>query len=103
MWKFVQSEFMKLAKSDLMKGAFLAAITIIVTGVGNILTTGALPTWEALLTILSTGGIAFLSYLVKNLFSNSAGQPLKTEANVLKNDIKVNASGDVTTTVTVKK
>ena len=102
MWSYLHSQFLRLAKSDLIKGAFLSAIVLILTAILAILETGNIPTWDSLLAILSSGAITFIGYLIKNLLSNSADQPLKTEANVLKNEVKFNSEGNTTTTITVK-
>jgi hypothetical protein len=58
---------------DIGKSALVAALTVIVTGVGTALQAGALPGVSTLehLGILSLG--AGVAYLVKNFFTNSAG------------------------------
>lgn len=70
----------QLAKSDIVKGFIMAILTVIVTFAYTSIQSGTLPidaaTWkhEAFL-----GMAAGLSYLIKNIFTNSNDQFLKAE------------------------
>jgi hypothetical protein len=75
----MKSTFLTLNTRDFLKGLILVVITAIVTGIYQLLQTGALFTWETLKPILITSATAALSYLIKNLLSNSEGQFMKTE------------------------
>lgn len=65
------SKFLKLNLLDLGKGFLIAAGTVIVLGVANILQTGVLPTLLELKALAIAGLAAGLTYLGKNLFTNS--------------------------------
>lgn len=73
------SQFFKLNWMDALKGFVVASLAVIVTGLGTILDSGALPTWAQLQTMGMAGLIAGVSYLLKNLFSNSNGTPFVPE------------------------
>jgi hypothetical protein len=74
------SNFGKLDMQDFWKGALVAVFASVLASLGTILEGGALPTVAEWWTIAKVAGSALLGYLTKNLFTNSAGQPLKTEA-----------------------
>jgi hypothetical protein len=73
------SGFFKLNLQDAFKGFIVAALAVIVAGVGTIIDSNALPTLAQLQAIGIAGLIAGVSYLFKNLFTNSDGQIAKTE------------------------
>ena len=74
------SNFGKLDMQDFWKGALVAVFASVLASLGTILEGGALPTVAEWWTIAKVAGSALLGYLTKNLFTNSAGQPLKSEA-----------------------
>ena len=74
------SEFLKLNGKDLFKGMIVAALAVLTSSIGLILEAGALPTSAEWLQIAKVVGTAAVSYLLKNLFTNSNGQILKTES-----------------------
>lgn len=74
------SNFGKLDLNDFWKGALVAVFASVLASLGTILEAGALPTVAEWWTIAKVAGSALLGYLTKNLFTNSAGQPLKPEA-----------------------
>jgi hypothetical protein len=79
--KTTMSKLLSLNQWDLIKGAFLAAIVAILTALLQALQTSKIPnTWAEWSVILSGGLIAFISYILKNIFSNSEGKPLTKEA-----------------------
>jgi hypothetical protein len=73
------SSFLNLNWVDLGKAALVAAIGAIGMTLLPILESGGLPTLENLKVAGITALAAGLSYLVKNLLTNSTGQVLKVE------------------------
>lgn len=74
------STFGKLDSQDFLKGAIVAIFASILASLSSILDAGALPTVAEWWGIAKVAGSALLGYLTKNLFTNSAGEPLKKEA-----------------------
>jgi hypothetical protein len=74
-----RSLFMKLGLRDLAKGALVAALTAGATGLAEILNIGLIPTINQGITNATAAASAGVAYLVKNLFTNSKGEILKTE------------------------
>jgi len=76
----MNSNFFSLNWLDLAKGLLVAVIGAILTGVYQAIQAGALAwTWLFWQPIVLTGVGAGIAYLIKNFFSNSAGEPLKGE------------------------
>ena len=82
--KEVKQEFLQIGKSDLVKGAIMAALTALALA-GKTLLSGFLatpiiyPTSTDAIHIGSIGAVAFVSYLVKNFFTNSNDEFMKKE------------------------
>lgn len=78
----MRSQFLKLNKSDFYKGLIMAFLTALLTGLYELLPVlnGGAELNLALFkpVILATLG-ATVSYLLKNLFTNSAGDAFKAE------------------------
>jgi hypothetical protein len=74
------SEFLKLNGKDLFKGMLVAVLAIITSSLSVILDAGTLPTAQEWLNIAKVAGTAAISYLLKNLFTNSSDQLLKGES-----------------------
>jgi len=74
------SEFLKLNGKDLFKGMLVAFLAIITSSLSVILDAGALPTMAEWVNIAKVAGTAAVSYLLKNLFTNSSDQVLKAES-----------------------
>jgi len=76
----MNSNFFSLNWFDLAKGLLVAVIGAILTAVYQAIQAGQLTwTWAFFQPIVLTGLGAGLAYLIKNFFSNSAGEPLKGE------------------------
>jgi len=75
----MKSKFFTLDWKDLLRGLLIAFLTAILTGVINILDTGAVFTWVTLKPVLIAGISAALSYLLKCLATNSQDQIFKRE------------------------
>lgn len=74
------SKFFKLNWADLGKGLLIAFLTALLGGLLELLQAGMLPTtWAAFQPILELSLAASVSYLLKNLFTNSEGQIAKGE------------------------
>ncbi len=75
----MKSKFLTLNWKDLSRGLLIAFLTAILTGVINILDTGAVFTWTTLKPVLIAAVSAALSYLLKCLATNSQDQMFKRE------------------------
>jgi len=74
-----RSKFLQLNLRDFLKGLVLAFITAIITGIYELLQTGAALDWVTLKPVLMVSIAAALSYLIKNLFTNTDGKILSAE------------------------
>jgi len=73
------SKFLKLNVTDVIKGAVVAAFASAVAVVGASIYAGRMPTlieWKVAGLAASTAAVG---YLIKNLLTNSQGQPFKEE------------------------
>lgn len=77
------SGFGKLNWLDIGKGFLIAVGTVILMGVGNILQTGRFPNGAELLTIAGAGLSAGITYLLKNVFTNSENKLVTKEPDKL--------------------
>jgi hypothetical protein len=76
----MKSNFLRLDTSDLVKGFVVAFLSASLTGIVNILDAGTLPLLSDLKQAGIVGLTAGLSYLLKNLLTNSQDEILKKEA-----------------------
>ncbi|NLD64760.1 MAG: hypothetical protein GX646_12795 [Bacteroidales bacterium] len=75
----MKSKFLTLDWKDFSRGLLIAFLTAVLTGVINLLDTGAVFTWVNLKPVLIAGISAALSYLLKCLATNSQDQMFKRE------------------------
>ncbi len=75
----MKSKFLALDWKDFSRGLLIAFLTAALTGVINLLDTGAVFTWVTLKPVLIAGISAALSYLLKCLATNSQDQMFKRE------------------------
>lgn len=75
----MKSNFLTLNWKDFSRGLLIAFLTAVLTGVINLLDTGAVFTWVTLKPVLIAGISAALSYLLKCLATNSQDQMFKRE------------------------
>ena len=75
----MKSKFLTLNWKDFSRGLLIAFLTAVLTGVINILDTGAVFTWVTIKPVLIAGVSAALSYLLKCLMTNSQDQMFKRE------------------------
>jgi hypothetical protein len=73
------SNFLNLNFDDLVKGFIVAFLSTALTGVVATLDSGALPTLAELKSAGIVGLTAGISYLLKNLLTNSQGVVLKKD------------------------
>lgn len=74
------SKFMQINQNDLLKGAVLAILSVILTTLKAIvIDQNSLPTNSDLAHIGMVALTAGLSYLLKNLFTNSSGDLFQKE------------------------
>ncbi len=75
----MKSKFLTLNWKDFSRGLLIAFLTAVLTGVINILDTGAIFSWLTIKPVLIAGISAALSYLLKCLATNSQDQMFKRE------------------------
>lgn len=75
----MKSKFLTLDWKDFSRGLLIAFLTAVITGVINILDTGAVFTWITIKPVLIAGISAALSYFLKCLATNSQDQLFKRE------------------------
>lgn len=73
------SSFLSLNAKDLVKGLVVAALVAVLGSVESILSAGELPTADQWASIAKMAGAAVISYLVKNLFTNSQDELFKKD------------------------
>lgn len=76
----MNAKFLMINSDDLMRGFVTAVIASVLSSAVVILQAGNLPTVMQLKTIALVGVSSGVSYLVKNLLTNSKDQMFKTEA-----------------------
>lgn len=70
----MKSRLFTIDTRDLINGLIIAFLAATISGVIEILSNGALFTWETLKPVLIAGVSAALSYLLKNFATNSRNQ-----------------------------
>jgi hypothetical protein len=73
------SDFLKINTRDLVKGAVVAILAVITSGLVTILESGAMPTIAQLKGIGMVALTAGVSYLLKNFLTNSADEVMTKE------------------------
>lgn len=75
----MKSKLFTFNLQDVLKGLFVAFITSLLTGVWQLFQTGSALNWPTIQPVLFTAIAAGLSYIIKNVLSNSEGEILKGE------------------------
>jgi hypothetical protein len=75
----MKSPYLTINVRDLVKGAAVAAGTVMLSLIGTMIESGASITEEQLITSVKVGVLAAISYLIKNVFTNSQDQMFKSE------------------------
>jgi hypothetical protein len=70
----MKSKFLSVDSRDIMKGIFIAFVTSVLAGIQKIFETGAGFDWPTFKPVLIAGICAAISYILKNLVSNSRDQ-----------------------------
>lgn len=73
------SKFLKLSLKDFVKGLVVAVLTAILTFLQNELVAGSVVDLQLLKRVGVSAAIAFLAYLIKNLFTNNNDEILKPD------------------------
>ncbi len=81
----MKSGFLKLNASDLLKGLLVAVLTALLTGLYQLVQANSELNWITMKPVVLAAVGAGLSYLIKNLFTNSEGTVLKTEKGAARN------------------
>lgn len=68
------SNFLNLNLRDLIHGTFVAFLTVFLASVLKVTETGTFPNFIDLKGYAFAGATTAISYLIKNIFQNSAGQ-----------------------------
>jgi len=75
----MKSKFFTLDWKDFSRGLLIAFMTAVISGVIEMLDTGAIFTWLTMKPVLIAGISAALSYLLKCLATNSQDQMFRRE------------------------
>lgn len=75
----MKSKFLSLDLKDALNGFVVAFLTAALTGLISVLDSGVLPTGAELKKAAIVGLTAGLSYLIKNVLTNSKGELVKSE------------------------
>jgi len=75
----MKSKFLNLDLKDFLRGLLIATLTALISGVIEMLDTGAVFTWLTIKSVLIAGLSAALAYLLKCLMTNSQDVMFKRE------------------------
>lgn len=73
------SNFMSLNGRDLIKGLVIVALVVVLGNLETILAAGEFPTTDQWASIAKMAGAAVISYLIKNMFTNSQDELFKAD------------------------
>lgn len=73
------SKYLALNTRDLINGTIVAFLTVFLSAVLKVTETGAFPILGDLKGFALAGATAAISYLIKNIFTNSTGEILTSE------------------------
>ncbi|MDO9341594.1 MAG: hypothetical protein Q7T72_13865 [Bacteroidales bacterium] len=75
----MKSKFFTLDYRDILNGILIAFVAALLDGIIKILDSGAVFEWPTIKPVLIAGISAALSYLLKNLLTNSRNQMFRKE------------------------
>jgi hypothetical protein len=75
----MESRFLKLSRKDFINGIIVAIFCTFITGLYQLIANGGTINWITLKPVVIAAVGAGISYLTKNLLTNSKGQFLKSE------------------------
>jgi hypothetical protein len=76
----MRSKFLRLNSRDFIKGIIVSVICSFITGLYQVISSGGDFSWPTLKPVVIAAIGAGISYLTKNLLSNSKGEFLKSES-----------------------
>ena len=77
----MKSTYLSVNIADLVKGATVAAGTVMLSLISSMIESGVFITDAQLIMAMKTGVLAAVSYLIKNVFTNSKDELFKSESN----------------------
>lgn len=75
----MRSRFLKLNLHDIIQGLIISVICSLITGLYQLIANGGVLNWSTMKPVIIAAIGAGVSYLTKNLLSNSKGQFLRSE------------------------
>jgi hypothetical protein len=75
----MRSEFLRLNARDFIKGMIVVAICTLITGIYELISNGGAVNWVTFKPVIIAAVGSAVSYLTKNLLTNSNGDFMKTE------------------------
>jgi hypothetical protein len=78
----MRSGFLRLKSRDFLKGLILTAICTFITGFYELIANGGVVDWLTIKPVIIAAVGSAVSYLTKNLLTNSKGDFMKTEPSV---------------------
>lgn len=75
----MRSDFLRLNSRDFYKGLIVVVICTFITGLYQVIANGGVLNWETLKPVVIAATGAGISYLTKNLLTNSQGEFMNTE------------------------
>lgn len=75
----MKSKFLKLSGNDLLQGLIIAIICTLLTGFYQLLANGGTFNWVTIRPVIIAAIGSGVSYLTKNLLTNSKGQFMRSE------------------------
>jgi hypothetical protein len=75
----MRSKFLRLNSRDFIKGLIVVVICSFITGLYQVIANGGIVNWLTMKPVIIAVAGAAVSYLTKNLLTNSKGDFMKTE------------------------
>lgn len=75
----MRSEFLRLNSRDFIKGLIVVFICTFITGIYQVIASDGVISWITMKPVIIAATGAAISYLTKNLLTNSQGEFMKTE------------------------
>jgi hypothetical protein len=80
----MRSKFLRLNTRDFIKSIIIIVICTLITGVYQLIASGGVINWITIKPVVIAAVGAGISYLTKNLLSNSTGDFLKSETQAME-------------------
>jgi hypothetical protein len=85
----MKSKFLNLDSGDFFKGLIVAVICTFITGFYQLIASGFVINWQTLKPVVIAAIGSAVSYLTKNLLTNSKGEFMETEKDIIRNEPEV--------------